>query len=131
MTALERTRRFVIAETDPAGATGQLALYELTRLIDALIRQAIAAYEAREQATDMGFGLSAQINRLKVNCSELAVSTCVGALGLVVLRGYATAGPYSLAEPLADILSGPIMVSNHRLSMNTAKTERFVDERLT
>lgn len=135
-TALDRTRRFVTAETDPAGATGQLALYELTRLIDrhhmmnALIRQAIAAYEAREQAADMGFGLSAQINRLKVNCSELAVAICVGALGLVGLRGYATAGPYSLAEPLADILSGPIMVSNHRLSMNTAKIERFVDERL-
>lgn len=135
-TALDRTRRFVAAEIDPASETGQVVQYELTRLIDrhhmmnAMIRQAVAAYETREQARDMGFGLSAQINRLKVNCSELAVSICVDALALVGLRGYATGGPYSLAEPLADILSGPIMVSNYRLSMNTAKIERFVEERL-
>ncbi|MBL9058543.1 MAG: acyl-CoA/acyl-ACP dehydrogenase, partial [Mangrovicoccus sp.] len=57
-TALDRTRRFVTAETDPAGGTGQVAQYELTRLVDrhhmmnALIRQAIASYETREQATD-------------------------------------------------------------------------------
>jgi len=135
-TALDRTRRFLAAETDPAGEMPAVTRYELTRLVDrhhmmnAMIRQAIAAFAARDRAGDMGFGLAAQINRLKVNGSELAVSIVVDALGLVGLRGYATVGPYSLAEPLADILSGPIMVSNYRLSMNTAKIERFVDERL-
>lgn len=134
--ALDKARRFVAEEVKPGSEVEGVMQYELTRLIDrhhmmnAMIREAIAAYEDRGAARDMGFGLSARINRVKVNCSELAVSICTGALGLIGLRGYALGGPYALAEPIADILSGPIMVSNYRLTMNTAKIERFVDESL-
>jgi acyl-CoA dehydrogenase len=53
---------------------------------------------------------------------------CTGALRLIGLRGYATSGPYTLAEALADALSAPIMVSNTRLVMNTAAIEPYVDE---
>lgn len=135
-TALDRAKRFVDAEIPAEGEVGPVARHELTRLIDrhhmmnTMIRSAVAAYAGRAAAKDMGFGLSAQINRLKVNCSELAVGICTGALGLIGIRGYALGGPYSLAEPIGDILSGPIMVSNVRLTMNTARIERFVDETL-
>ena len=73
---------------------------------------------------------AARINRVKVVCSRLLNEICLGALGIIGIRGYATGGPYSLAEPLADALSAPIMVSNYRLSMNNAKIEGFVEETL-
>lgn len=133
---LDKTRRFVTEVTDPATPAGALAARDLTQLVErhhimnTVIRNAIQAFEARGAATDMGFGLSAAINRVKTVCSEEAVAIAMGALALTGIRGYATGGPYSLAEPIADLMSGPIMVSNTRLRLNTAQIERFVEERL-
>lgn len=135
-TALDKAKRFVTNEISPGSDIEPVAQYELTRLVDkhhmmnAMIQSAVAAYETRQEARDLGFGLSAQINRIKVNCSELAVEICMGALNLIGVRGYAMGGPYAVAPAIADILSGPVMVSNYRLAMNTAKIERFVDESL-
>lgn len=133
---IDRAKAFVATEVDDATETAAVIQHDLTRLVDmhhgmnTMIRDAIHAYEARSAARDMGFGLSAQINRLKVNASELLVQIATRSLAIVGIRGYATGGPYTLAEPIADALSAPIMVSNTRLTMNTAKIERFVDERL-
>lgn len=135
-TALDRAKRFVTTEIPADAEIAPVAAHELTRLIDrhhmmnTMIRSAISAYESRGEARDMGFGLSAQINRIKVNCSELGVGICTGALALIGIRGYALSGPYTLADTISDMLSGPIMVSNFRLTLNTARIERFVDEAL-
>lgn len=135
-TALDRARAFVGKEIEAGAETTEVVRYELTRLIgrhhmmNSLIRNAINAYESRKNATDMGFALSAQINRLKIECSDLACQICQGAMMLIGIRGYAAGGPYSVAEVLADAMSAPIMVSNFRLAMNTAKIEHFVDESL-
>lgn len=134
--AMEKAKRFVDQEIPADSEVAPVIQYELTRLVDehhkmnTMIRDAIRAYEARGEARDMGFGLSAQINRVKVNCSELLIRICIDALGLIGIRGYATGGPYSMAEHIADAMSAPVMVSNYRLAMNTAKIERFVEERL-
>lgn len=132
---IDKAKRYVGKEV-PEGEISGVMHYEMTRLVDrhhmmnAMIHDAIRAYEARGEARDMGFGLSAQINRVKINCSELLLQICVAALEIMGIRAYATGGPYSLAEPVADAMSAPVMVSNYRLAMNTAKIERFVDEAL-
>jgi acyl-CoA dehydrogenase len=98
--------------------------------MNVMIRDAVNAYETRNQSGEMGFNLSAKINRIKIDCSELLIEIGTRAMTLIGLRGYARGGPYSLAVPLADAFSGPIMVSNYRLALNTAKIERFIDETL-
>ena len=130
---LDRAKAYVARELDDKSEVTPVVRHALTRLIDrhytmnALIRDAIAEYEA-ETKDGLGFGPAARINRLKVVASELLNEICQGALGILGIRGYATGGPYSIAEPLADALSAPIMVSNLRLSMNNAKIEGFIDE---
>ena len=131
--ALAKAREFVARELAPDDPATHMVRNDLTRLIgkhhmlNALISEAIRAYDAGNVA-DMGFALSARINRLKVEASDLAVQICQCALQIIGIRGYATGGPYSVATPLADILSAPIMVSNYRLSLNTMKIENYVDE---
>jgi acyl-CoA dehydrogenase len=146
-TVLDRTKRFVGQELPEEGEVTPVMRHELTRLINrhyvmnALIRDAIAEYDAASApanasadasraAQGLGFGLATRINRLKIVTSECLNEICQGAIGIGGIRGYATDGPYSLAEPLADALSAPIMVSNFRLAMNTAKLESLVDETL-
>lgn len=133
---IEKAKRFVTEEIPGDGELSAVVHHELTRMIDlhhmmnVLVKDAIVNYENRGDSNDVGFGLSAKINRLKVDCSELLIQIGVKSMNLIGIRAYARGGPYSLAEPMADAFSGPIMVSNYRLALNTAKIERFVDERL-
>ena len=135
-TMIDKAKTFVSKEVPGEGDLSTLVHHELTRLINlhyqmnTMIRDAIGAYEKRDAGTDMGFALSATINRLKVECSELVVLIGTRAMNIIGIRAYASGGPYSLAAPMADAFSAPIMVSNYRLAMNTAKIERFVEERL-
>jgi acyl-CoA dehydrogenase len=75
------------------------------------------------------FAAAAQINRLKIVASETACDIALACLQIIGFRGYAEGGPYSLSEPLRDVLSGPLMVSNARLQANTASIDRFSEER--
>lgn len=133
---LDKARAFVRTEIAGGTEAATLAQHDLSVLINrhyamnAMIRDTITAYEADTGATGIGFVAAARINRLKVCCSDWLNEICAGALRLVGFRGYASGGPWSLAEPLADALSAPIMVSNSRLVMNTAAIEGFADEAL-
>jgi acyl-CoA dehydrogenase len=133
---LDKAKRFVQNEISADAEVAALARHDLSVLINthyamnAMIRDVIAAYDGDTGKGGIGFGAAAQINRLKVCCSDWLGEICTGALRLIGIRGYATGGPYTLAEPLADALSAPIMVSNTRLLMNTAAIESFVDEAL-
>jgi acyl-CoA dehydrogenase len=133
---IDKAKLFVHKEVGTDAEVVALARHDLSVLINthyainAMIRDAIAAYDADGGSGNIGFGPAAQINRLKVCCSDWLNDICLGALRLIGIRGYAVGGPYSLAEPLADALSAPIMVSNTRLLLNTAAIEAFVDEAL-
>ncbi|WP_050526599.1 acyl-CoA dehydrogenase family protein [Pseudorhodobacter aquimaris] len=130
--ALGKARNFIATQLKPDDEATQFARHDLTRLIskhqmmNALISEALRGYEKGGQA--VGFTQSARINRLKVTCSELLITICQGALQIIGLRGYVMGGPFTVAQPLADALSGPIMVSNYRLSLNTMKVENYVSE---
>lgn len=131
---LGKVRDFVATQLRPDDETTQAVRQDLTRLIskhqtmNALIIEAIRGHEVQDRT--VGFAQSSRINRLKIECSEMVVAICVGALQIIGLRGYVTGGPYTVAQPLADALSGPIMISNYRLSLNTMKVENYVSEGL-
>jgi acyl-CoA dehydrogenase len=60
------------------------------------------------------------MNLLKVNASELAVSTVMSAMQACGLSGYRNNGEFSIGRHLRDILSSPIMISNDRIIANVA-----------
>lgn len=130
--ALRKARDFVADQLPQDENVTNITGYELTRLIgkhhmiNALISKALRQFDS--PASELGFDQAARINRLKVEASDLSVDICQGAMRLIGIRGYATSGPYSVAGPVADIMSSQIMVSNYRLSANTMKIERFVEE---
>lgn len=132
---LGKAREFVSTQLNVDDEATHFVRLDLTRLIgkhhtmNALISEAIRAY-ADGDGGQLGFALSARINRLKVECSEMLNTICHGALQIIGLRGYVLGGPFTVAQPLADALSAPIMVSNYRLSGNTMKVENYVSENL-
>lgn len=132
--ALDKAKLFLAREAPPEDDASGIMRGELSRLVDkhyamnALIRDAIAEFEQRSEAGAMGMAHTARVKRLKVVCSELLEQICHGALGLIGIRGYSEAGPYSLSEPLRDAMSARVMISNYRLLANNAKVERFIEE---
>lgn len=133
-TALAKARTFLTKECDPAAPETAVGLTTLSTLcnghftLNALIRDALAALSER-QGKATSFVDAARINRLKIIGSDLAVEIVLGTLRICGLRGYAESGPYTQAEAVRDVLSGPLMVSNARLQSNTLGIERFVIER--
>lgn len=129
---LGKARDFAATQLKADDAATDYVRHDLSRLIgkhhmmNALIAQAIVGQDAGPDG--MGFEHAARINRLKVECSELLTTICTEALKIIGLRGYVMGGPYTIAQPIADALSGPIMVSNYRLTGNTIKVENYVAE---
>ena len=66
------------------------------------------------------FANDTAMNLLKVNASELAVSTVMSAMQACGLAGYRNDGEFSMGRHLRDILSSPIMISNDRILTNIA-----------
>jgi acyl-CoA dehydrogenase len=60
------------------------------------------------------------MNLLKVNASELAVSTVMSAMQACGLSGYRNDSEFSVARHLRDIVSSPIMINNDRILANLA-----------
>lgn len=134
--ALDKVRA-CIGKSPPAESdVADVMRSELSRLVDkhyamnALIRDAVAAFDDKESVGAMGMAHTADVKRLKVLCSDYLTEICLGALGLLGIRGYAEEGGYSLSEILRDALSARVMISNYRLLTSNAKIERFVEERL-
>lgn len=134
--AIAKSKRFLQKEmkTSEVSVKNEIEL-KLTEMINqhyvmnALIEKAVDAWELSEHDA-LGFGASAEFNRLKVICSESVNEICYKALSIIGLRGYAEGGPYSLSENIRDALSAPIMVSNYRLMRNITSIEKFVREEL-
>lgn len=133
---IEKAKLFLHQEIATDVEVAAIARHDLSGLINrhyamnAMIHDTLAHCQADTVGGNIGFAEAARINRLKICCSDWLNEICLGALRLIGIRGYATAGPYSLAEALGDALSAPIMVSNTRLLMNTAAIEAYVDEAL-
>lgn len=131
--ALSKAKAYLTREASTTAEAGPLMWADLSRLNDkhyqmnAIIRDAIAAQDGRS-AAGMGLLRTAQIKRLKIVCSDLLQEICLGALGIVGMRGYAEGGPYSLSEPLRDALSAKVMISNYRLLVGNTQIERYIED---
>jgi hypothetical protein len=69
---------------------------------------------------------SVAYNRLKVIASEMAPGIIIDAMKLIGTRAYAKHGEFSLAQPLADALSAPVMVPNALLRTSIARFEPYL-----
>ncbi len=129
--AVERTRRHMRAAARASGGVlppGAPHLAKASRSLT-LLRSMISANLGRFTAiADDAVALTAiefqnAICLLKVEASELAVSTVMSALRACGLAGYRNDTPASMGRLLRDVLSSPIMINNDRMLANvTAST---------
>ena len=85
------------------------------------IRAGLSTFE-RHAAEPGGLtSMNAQLalNFLKVEASELAVTTVMSAMRACGLAGYRNDTEYSMGRYLRDILSSPIMINNDRILANS------------
>jgi acyl-CoA dehydrogenase len=67
------------------------------------------------------------MNLLKVNSSELAISTVMSSLQACGLTGYRNDTEFSITRHVRDVLSAPIMINNDRILGNAALATLLVD----
>lgn len=126
--AVERAQLFV--RRAARGASGQMppgaphftaAKMSLAKL-RAIIASALDAYAGREydEAALRSLEFQSSINLLKVEASELAVATVLGAMRACGLSGYRNDGDTSIGRHLRDVLSAPLMINNDRILSNIA-----------
>jgi acyl-CoA dehydrogenase len=126
--AVDRARAFVRKAAQGAGGTMPPSADHLTRasaslrMLRSLVGAALQRFEAASadpgalESIDFQTGM----NMLKVNASELAVSTVMRAMQACGLSGYRNDSEFSIGRHLRDILSSPIMISNDRIMANIA-----------
>jgi len=95
------------------------------RTLRALIAATLNRYEsiAHDPKALGGIDFQTAISLLKVDASELAVTTVMNAMRATGLSGYRNDSDVSVGRALRDILSSPIMINNDRiLSSLTSST---------
>ncbi|MGA8612005.1 MAG: acyl-CoA dehydrogenase family protein [Xanthobacteraceae bacterium] len=126
--AVSRARGFVRKAAYRAGGTLPPGAAHLTRATASLrtLRSLIAAslqrFEAAsaDQAALESIDFQIGMNMLKVNASELAISTVMSTMQASGIAGYRNDTEFSMGRHLRDILSSPIMISNDRILANAA-----------
>jgi acyl-CoA dehydrogenase len=106
----------------PPGAAhftaAKMSLAKLRAMITANL-DTYAAHEHDERALS-SLDFQSQINLLKVEASELAVTTVMSAMRACGLSGYRNDGDFSVGRHLRDALSAPLMINNDRILTNIA-----------
>ncbi|UWU73913.1 acyl-CoA/acyl-ACP dehydrogenase [Bradyrhizobium huanghuaihaiense] len=102
--------------TPPAAAHFTAARMTLTKL-RAVIAASLQFYEARGRDVRAlsSVDFQSSINLLKVEASELAVTTVMHAMRTCGLSGYRNDTDVSIGRHLRDVLSAPIMINNDRI----------------
>jgi acyl-CoA dehydrogenase len=124
--AVDRARTFVRKVAHQAGGTMPPAATHLTRAgaslraLRGIIAAAVQRFEsvANDAVVLESIDFQTSMNLLKVNASELAVTTVMSAMQACGLSGYRNNGEFSIGRHLRDILSSPIMISNDRIIAN-------------
>jgi acyl-CoA dehydrogenase len=133
--AVERARQFV--RKAARGKSGQLppGAAHLTRagatlrVLQATVTSAMRRYETliAEGREPEGLDFQTTMNLLKVNASELSISTVMSALQACGLAGYRNDGDFSVARYLRDALSSSVMINNDRILGNVASAALLVE----
>lgn len=133
--AVERARRFVRGAARrsggqlPPGATHLTRASMSLRALRGIIASALDRFEALSPERDELDSLDFQngMNLLKVNASELAIATVMGALQACGLAGYRGDGEFSVSRHLRDVLSSSIMINNDRILANAAAASFLIE----
>ncbi|MBR0795994.1 acyl-CoA/acyl-ACP dehydrogenase [Bradyrhizobium jicamae] len=108
----------------PPGAAHFTSAKMTLNKLRAIIAANLESYATSEHDEHMLSSVDFQsaINLLKVEASELAVSTVMHAMRACGLSGYRNDSDVSVGRHLRDVLSAPIMINNDRIlsSMNAA-----------
>jgi acyl-CoA dehydrogenase len=124
--AVDKARRYLrkavrgaSVELPPSAAYFTRANASL-RALRALIATTLDRYEALSEDPDalMAIDFQSEINLLKVDASELAVSAVSSALRCGGLSSYRNDSEVSIGRHLRDVLSAPIMINNDRILAN-------------
>jgi acyl-CoA dehydrogenase len=126
--AVDRAQAFI--RKAARGAGGQMppgaahytsAKMSLTKL-RAMITSTLDAYAAIEhdERALASLDFQSSINLLKVEASELAVTTVMAAMRACGLSGYRNDGDFTVGRQLRDVLSSPLMINNDRILANIA-----------
>jgi acyl-CoA dehydrogenase len=106
----------------PPGAAhftaAKMSLAKLRAMITSTL-DTYAAHEHDERALS-SLDFQSQINLLKVEASELVVTTVMSAMRACGLSGYRNDGDFSVGRHLRDALSAPLMINNDRILTNIA-----------
>jgi acyl-CoA dehydrogenase len=133
--AVDRARRFVRGAARnsngqmPPGAAHLTQATASLRALRGMIASALQRYETAALQTDALETLDFQtsMNLLKVNASEMAISTVMSSLRTCGLAGYRNDGELSVSRHVRDILSSPIMINNDRILANVASASLLVE----
>jgi acyl-CoA dehydrogenase len=126
--AVERAQLFIRKAARGAGGqmppgaahftAAKMALTKLRAIITSNL-DTYATHEHDERALS-SLDFQSSINLLKVEASELAVSTVMSAMRACGLSGYRNDGDFSVGRHLRDALSAPLMINNDRILANIA-----------
>jgi acyl-CoA dehydrogenase len=126
--AVERAQMFIRkaargsgGQMPPAAAHFTAAKMNLTKL-RAIVTAALDSYAMHEH-DERGLSsldFQSSINLLKVEASELAVTTVMSAMRACGLSGYRNDGDFTIGRQLRDVLSAPVMINNDRILSNIA-----------
>jgi acyl-CoA dehydrogenase len=133
--AVDRAKQFVRSAARNAGGQMPPGAAQLTRATASLktLRALVAANLQRYEIAALQDGalealdFQTSLNLLKVNGSELAISTVMTALQTCGLGGYRNDGPISVSRHVRDVLSTSIMINNDRILSNIASSALLID----
>jgi acyl-CoA dehydrogenase len=126
--AVDRARRFARGAARhgsgqlPPGAAHFTRALATLRALRGMIASSLRRYEAASDNSDELQSLEFQtaMNLLKVNASEMAISTVMSSFQACGLAGYRNDGEFSISRSVRDILSSSIMLNNDRILANVA-----------
>ena len=133
--AVERARLFTrraarsMDGQTPPGVAHFVRASSTLRQLRALVTASLCRYEmaAQDPVSLNAIDFQTAITLLKVDASELAVTTVMSAMRACGLAGYRNDGDASLGRHLRDILSAPIMINNERILANAGASALFAN----
>jgi acyl-CoA dehydrogenase len=113
----------------PPGAAHLARANATLQVLRGCVSSALRLYELNADKDDELDSVDFQtaMNLLKVNASELAISTVMSSLQACGLSGYRNDTEFSVTRHLRDVLSSPIMINNDRILGNAALAVLLVD----
>jgi len=133
--AVDRARRFIREAARhgrgqlPPGAAHLTRASASLRMLRGVVASALQRYEfiSSDDSEPESLDFQTTMNLLKVNASELAISTVMSSLQACGLAGYRNDGEFSITRHLRDILSSPIMINNDRILANATSAALLVE----